>query len=213
MKKIFLLFTSLILAISSLSCAPGLYEYHSVSPARYHEHYREIPMYVDGHMTKEGRQSLANAINDWNYALNKEMLITVKTWALDVNTDSGQAIVQQVKITHQGIVVLWLNHDDPVVQAMDPDGNALAFVDGLGRKADMLVIVQDTIGNRNLKVILEHEIGHILGASHTMAKSLMYPYADSNQSPCIDKITMLQIANYNDLDPAVLNYCVIPNLN
>lgn len=206
MNKILgLVFLALTFVLAS--CAPGLYEYHNVSQAEFHEAYRVIPLYVDGRFTKEQRIDLSDAVNEANYMLNGNLRIEVKKWSLDIESEEGKKISETISKTHEGILVLSLSEDDPKIEELVKDNGMLAFVNALGERANILVVVNDRIGNRDLKTIFLHELGHALGAQHTSATSLMYNYYGSRQTKCFDRITVAQIADYNNLDLNTMNYC------
>lgn len=206
----FIKFVFGLLFLACFSCSSELYQYRSVSPEKYHTHYKDIQLYVDKDMNMNGRKQLEAAVNEFNYVLNGSMRFDVATWTLDPNSDAGKAIEENVQTTHQGIVVLWLNHDDPALASSDIGEGTLAFVNGIGN-ANLLVVIADRIGSRNLRVILLHELGHAIGAMHVNGPSLMNPYYGPDQLPCVDATTATQIAGYQHIPLDTINYCSSPN--
>ena len=189
------------------SCSTGLYQYHSVAPEKVHQVYRVVPLYINKSFNKDYRMQVAAAINETNYMLNGSMRLEVKTWDFDQESDAGKEIIATVRRTHEGMLVLGLSEDDPMISELVADNGTLAFVNSIGH-ANIMVVVIDRIGGRDLKKITEHELGHALGAMHTNAKSLMYPYYGNDmQVGCFDRITVAQIAHFQHIDVDNLNYC------
>lgn len=205
------LFFLFLLSLFILSCSPSSYQYHSLSPEKNPQGWRELPIYVDATFSHEEKNVIRNVIMEWNHVLNGNMEIKLETWNFRLESKEGQRIKEIIDTTDEGIMLLSVKHDDPILGQMQAD-DTLAFVDRLGNRAHYLVVIDDRIGRRNLHKILLHEFGHALGAMHVSARSLMFPYVGWMQRNCVDKITMLQVANYHHFDPAYLNYCSTPEL-
>jgi hypothetical protein len=107
-------------------------------------------------------------------------------------------------------VVVKLPEDSDELDGVVSRGDGvLAFV--TRHEGHVLVVVGDRLGGRDLKTIIMHEVGHLLGAAHVNMKgSLMYPAYGWNQVSCIDKVTVAQVAGYLELDMKQMNYCMTP---
>lgn len=206
-------FIYLLLFLLSSCSSYQLHQYHNVTPEGNLNPYREIPFYVDEDFTLDQKVIILHAVAEMNHVLNGLIEIKIKTFHYDPRKASGQEIKKQVLLTDEGVILLAVNHDDPVLSTMNQDGaSTLAFVDQIGNKVHHIVVIQDRLGERDFHQIILHEMGHALGALHVSAESLMFPYVGVMQGDCVDKITMLQIANYQHLDPSYMNYCSIRNL-
>jgi hypothetical protein len=190
-----------------------MYSYHSAPPVQNNQHQRIYPIYIDGSFPKEQMAVIKSAIKEWNHVLNGNMVIEVMTENLD-NEDMDELIrlAGKTKQEREGLMILNLAHDDELISGIveETDGT-LAFVNALGNRANLMVVVKDRIGKKNLHKILLHEFGHAFGANHTNAQSLMYPYYSGVQMDCVDKITVAQVANYHGFSFTSMNYCAIPN--
>ena len=80
----------------------------------------------------------------------------------------------------------------------------MAFTDAVG--GYKIYLVRDRDGNDDIKYLMLHEIGHLLGASHTET-GLMSPMMDKQQFACIDYSTIVQVSLYQHLPVDDLNYC------
>ena len=128
-------------------------------------------------------------------------LITFRT------TEEAKELIASSTESDLGWVVMSLKTDDPILVSMDLDG-VLAFVPGYDEH--YMIALMDHFGERSLKDVSMHEFGHLLGAGHVTSPSLMFPVYGPNQLTCVDKVTMLEVANYWHLDPKTLNYCSTP---
>lgn len=190
-----------------------MYSYHSVPPIQNNQHQRIYPIYIDKSFPEEQMTVVKSAIKEWNNVLNGNMVIEIVSEDLD-----GQDMVELVRIAkkvtqeREGLIILNLEHDDDLISGVveETDGT-LAFVNALGNRANLMVVVKDRIGKKNLHKILLHEFGHAFGANHTNAQSLMYPYYSGVQMDCVDKITVAQVANYHGFNFKSMNYCATPN--
>lgn len=215
MKSLVLLFC---LIISLFGCAgpvkTGMYQYHSVAPDTQHQHFQLISFYVDKNFNKTERLALDQAIREWNYALNGYLRIQIISDKIDhEDTKAMRELVRKLSPTGEGVIMLKLNHDDPLLQNMEEEesGIRLAFTNGLGERGHLFVVLGDAIGSKDLHKILLHEIGHLMGSDHVNAPSLMYPAYGYKQMGCIDKLTLAMVAEYRDIDLNHLNYCASPH--
>lgn len=210
-KRFFSLFfaISLIFGCSSVR----MYSYHSVPSAKNNQHQRIYPVYIDKSFPKDQLKTITSVIDEWNNVLNGNIVIEVVRNDIDnENEEQLEDLVKKMRQEREGLVMLNLNHDNELITGIveETDGT-LAFVNSIGNRANVMVVVGDRIGRKNLHKILLHEFGHAFGANHTNAQSLMYPYYSGVQMDCVDKITVAQVANYHGFSFKSMNYCSTPN--
>lgn len=200
------------LVLTMFGCGTNMYEYHHNSPESNYQSPREIPVYIDKNFTDKEKAALLGSTKEWNWALNGYIRLSVKTMSFDLETQAGKETFKRIKDTGEGYLIVKLDHDDPLLNdTIDEDDGTLAFVNRIGT-GHIMVVLGDRIGTRDLRAITLHEYGHLLGAMHTMAKSLMFPaYGGGSSYRCIDKTTILQICNFQKIDCAHMNYCATPN--
>lgn len=213
MKFITMLFVFLLGVSGCATMSPGLYQYHHVESEANNQHMKIYPLYVDKSFDKNELETLVKVVNEWNYVLNGYMRFEIDQRFIDhEDTDALKKLAAKINETHEGILIVGVDHDSPLVSDVVEEGDGvLAFVDGLGDRAHFMAVLRDRIGHRNLHKILLHEFGHAMGGRHVEALSLMYPYVGYQQMDCVDKITAAQVANHYKLDLTHMNYCSTPN--
>ncbi len=170
-----------------------------------------IPVYIDQDFTESELTSIRSAIASWNHVLNGYATLQIKSTEFD--KENFRPVVRTIITTMEGYLIMKVNQDDDLVSDYVERGDGtLAFVNSLGRESHFMFIIGDRIGNRMLDVIVMHELGHMLGSMHTLAKSLMFPsYNDYRGFVCVDKITAAQVAGYWGYDLNRMNYCATPD--
>jgi hypothetical protein len=215
LKCLALLTILVCLVLYTPGCGSNLYSYSNVSgPDKNYQHYKEIPVYIDKNFEEAELEAILRATSEWNYVLNGHIKLVIKSTDINIKEARVRGLIAQIRTTDEGYMILKLNHNDPLLDdIIEEDDGTLAFVNNLGNRGHVMVVIADRIGGKDLRSIVLHEYGHLLGAMHVMARSLMFPYYNGRSSyRCVDKITMLQVANYQQLDPDHLNYCITPNL-
>jgi hypothetical protein len=208
MKKLFL-FGFLVSLTFLLGCVKD-YKYAGFETENVN--YNIKPLYIDSSFGSQELKTIESVVAEWNYVLNKKIILKIEPNAIDhTNTKALRYLSKQIMQTHEGIVIIGINHDDPLVEDnIEEYDGTLAYVNGLGERANLMVVIRDRMGYKDMRKILLHEFGHALGAHHVNIPSLMYPFYGKRQVGCVDNITVMQIATINNLTFKDLNYCNTP---
>jgi len=159
---------------------------------------QEIPIYIDVAFTDQNKKAILSAINQWNFALNNYLKLKV----VSTNFDMEPNILTMVMNGH-GWLFLKINSTSTMVH--DDNGKTtLAFANEDG--GNRVYFVMDRINDELVESIALHEIGHLLGASHSN-HALMNANYDTQKYKCIDKDTMTEIAKHWHLNLSKVNYC------
>ena len=205
MKSLILCIFILLISITISGCGVKYFTYHAGQLNTHISHALIIPIYIDNDFSAEHKNAIIAAAKEWNGVFNGQVILRVENEKFS-GLDGGVNILKnKVMVTGEGWVIIGVNHDNELVEDM---GNVLAFVKGAGGHS--MVIVRDVIGTRDLKTIVMHEMGHLMGALHVDMANLMIPYYGKTQYECIDKITVAQVAFFMNLDFNTLNYCITP---
>jgi predicted Zn-dependent protease len=207
MVKFFFLFVMVMTAMLGCSgCGGETWTYRQGQVPTHINHTYNIPIWIDSSFSVSQKAAIRDAIKEWNGVFNGQVVL--KAEATFTGIEEGDKLLQQANRTGQGWVIINLPHNHPLFDNLNL-GGVLAFVRGAG--GHLMVVIGDQIGSRNLKSIVMHEMGHLLGANHVNAPSLMMPAYSHTSSNCIDKITVAQVAGYYKLDMGTLNYCITPH--
>jgi hypothetical protein len=152
---------------------------------------RRIILSMDGPFTFDERAKILQAIGEWNYALNGFIRLEVVT-AGQGGTDSW-TIRSEKGGTPQA---------PDMVRGQPLSSTQSGFL-GIGGR---MVIYVDRIGTRDLRGIVLHEFGHVLGLNHDRGH-LMGPRYQPTTEQCIDRETTEAIAARHNLPAASLNWC------
>lgn len=196
---------AILIALFMLSGCTRMWYYHGAKdPVTYHA--TNIPVWIDSGFNTAEREAIIRAANEWNFVLNGQVKLVFSGY-FDGDKE-GLELFKEALNTGLGIVITANTSEE-----LDDDGElqgVLAFVPGT--LSHHMTVIKDHLGNRELKDIVLHEFGHMLGADHTPFPGLMYPAYTTNQKqyPCVDKITALQVAEVLELDVETLRYCKTP---
>jgi predicted Zn-dependent protease len=166
---------------------------------------RVIPVWIDNNFGQADLLSIQDALDQWSFALNGYLVFRVESTHFDMQIEPMQAAQDGkawliLKIARNNRLTKY--HDDK-----QPFGHiALAFTDRIG--GNTLYLVRDRLDNDQVRGIMMHEMGHLLGAEHHMGDGiLMNPQYNSNNAQCVDYDTLKQVALYQHLEISKLNYC------
>ncbi len=202
MKKWLLI---LAMMVSGCTGSTGLWQYkvpeHNVKPINVDT----IPVWLHSDFSTAAQINILEALKEWNISFNGQYILQFKGYFS--NLETGRLLYEKFGNANQGIIILNLPASHPLSLVKSGDGS-LAVVPEIGDH--VIIVIKDQVGYRNLKTIIMHEIGHLMGAEHINFSSLMYPYYGVKQYPCIDKVTMMQVAAHLKLNYKTLTYCMVP---
>jgi len=199
MKKLILI---LMLLVGCLH-QPSSFVYLDSPHMREEKAIRNIKIYLDQDFGAGDKVAVVEAVEQWQYALNGYF-----RFEIDDHYGMGVSEMQEAE-RGSAWLILKINSKNEMVVGHDLAGKhiTLAFVNNIG--GNRIFVIRDRINNNQVKGIVMHEIGHLLGASHVNEDDdLMNPIYDNANSQCIDKNTMQQVAQFQHLKFDNLNYCV-----
>ncbi len=194
-----------------MGCAssPKYWSYKTVPAPSHINHVTEIPVWIDSNFSKTQVSEINKAIAEWNMVFNGQVIVKVESTFKSVA--EAETKLEEAFKTGLGILIINLPESNPLLgNLIDDSDGVLAFVRGPG--GHLMTVIGDHVGNRNLKTIVLHEMGHLFGCYHVnIPNSLILPFYSNDQANCVDKISAAQAAGYLGLNLNTLNYCVTPN--
>ena len=173
---------------------------------------RFVPIYVDTTFSTGDKLAIDNAVNQWNYVLNKQIILKVVSYNFDMEPE----LIKRAQLEH-GWLFLKVSNDNstipddlPLQQCLHTPGckPTLAWADRVG--GSVVKVVKDRVGTEYVETVMLHEIGHLLYLSHNESdtNSLMYPNYNKLRYLCIDRDSVTKVAARYDLDVTIMNYCL-----
>jgi predicted Zn-dependent protease len=154
----------------------------------YQQSIKTFYILIDNQFSKENKLSIQKAIENWNYALNGHIVLNY------TDAEEPDIIIKQVKSNN---VII-------------PTQLTLAWVNDIG--GNIIYVITDRINPDELIGTTLHELGHILGATHTtheieFLSNLMYPQYISGKIPCVDFDAIKKVAEFQKIPFEGFNYC------
>jgi hypothetical protein len=212
MKKILGLFLLLVYLLFFVGCAdaPHLGLYHYIrAPAAVGQGVKIYPVYVDKDYGEADQLAIQQALEQWNFAFNGQAKFVIVDSQFDMQPGLLELTVQTnafliLKVSSRNDMV---NNVDGIAAGECGHGYyAVGFTPG---GSHHVYLVRDRLANRDIKYIIMHELGHTLGARHRGDGLMSVPYHQEAYQ-CVDQMTVLQVAEHEQLQPDHMNYCVVP---
>lgn len=152
-----------------------------------------IPVWIDPTFTPEMILVIKSGLDDWNTVLNGHERYELKG-VLDekaaeyvLSQPYSLAFIAETHEETRAGILGWVNTDQ------------LNIVH--------LVTDQLSVPLAGMKAVVMHEVGHTRGLDHLeVVGNLMYPYY-TDQSPCVDRMTVAAVAIHEGWNLANLNWC------
>jgi len=211
MSRVFaLLLLALLIACSSASPRVAIPEPVFIQNPSPNAVMTIVPVYIDKSFNAQELAQIESAFDQWTYSLNGYM--EFKIVARDVDFEHLKEVVDSViDRTGQGLEII------PETDASAFESpSALAYVPGAIQEGKWypspeIHIVRDRIGERDLRQIVLHEIGHTLGLDHSPVKNTLMYFQYPQNSPCVDRLTMQTLSSLRSrIDWHHTNYCTWP---
>jgi len=141
-------------------------------------------LYLDFKFNEQEIKMISNAALDWQEATHGKVKFTI------INLPTKREVDLQ-----KGILILKVDSIDPEIIALDITSgrpSILGFCKNYGM-IPYIKLVPTRMTMNNYQVVVEHELGHLVGLEHTdEPDTLMYPIIDMGA----DKITETDIENF-----------------
>jgi hypothetical protein len=177
MKKLL----GLLLAFAVIACSDAPPRYTAHPPSRSDEIY--TLRILDGFSIGE-RAKIMRAVNEWNFALNGVARFEI----VDAPEKAGWIILASDSYTPNR------PGDYPIAETM-----------GSG-EAGVLMVFLNRLGNKDLGMVVMHELGHVLGIGH-QPHGLMSTHYRFDEFRCIDDSTIAALAQLRGLPMERFNWC------
>lgn len=205
MNKLFsFLIVCWLCILSSIGCVTHLssFEYYGAK-TMVQAPIKVIPIYIDKDFGAADKVAIDDAITQWNYALNGNIVLVVASTEFDMDIPTLK------KCVAGGCwMFMPVNSANPMVEPANPgQPMTLAWTNDIGVLGNRIYFIRDRIQNEWMTGITLHEMGHLLGAEHDSAY-LMRPSFSWASSRCVDYDAALEVAKYWNLDIKTMKYCV-----
>lgn len=180
---------ALLLALTS--CLPTYNQYSSSIPV---SNIETKTIWIDSKFSDIEKLEIKSAILEWQQSLSGAYVFFIKE---DFNMEN-----EQLSNFNYDWFILKKNIEDITARKIDENAITLAYANMI--KGNIITVISKRSDNKKLKSIIMHEIGHLLGLSHTEG-GLMNSYYTGLQ--CVDKIAAKEIAKILFLRIENIKYC------
>jgi hypothetical protein len=200
MKKLFALLFALF---ALLACQPSNSFTYIVRNAAGHS-IKAVPIYLDAAWNKDEVAAIEVAINDWNIALNGQMILIVNDEHYKIGSESDPGLMI-IKVSEKNRIAC---QEDTVI--------ALGWFDRNSKRR--IFMVRDRLiarGNgvetewnmTDVSAVARHEIGHSFDIRHIQYYGLMAPGYDRDEYKCIDQGAAYAVAKAQALNVSEMKWC------
>jgi hypothetical protein len=143
---------------------------------------------VAGEFTAKEQADIASAIVEWNHTLNGYV-------RFEVHDSGDRTDLTVLRIPDKGLP---LN---------GPSAQRLALTLRTPADGGVIMVFGDRIGVYDLRRIMLHEFGHLLGLGHDDNSDLMFPRYFHSRQACIDRATVQMLASQRSWQIDRMNWC------
>jgi len=160
---------------------------------------RKIPIWIDIKFNAEERVNIKAGIDEWVKALNGVIELDIVDNFFNMEANKIEKMYKK-----NGWLILKINERSELFY--DTAGQiTLGFVNDIN--GNVVYLVNRRVVTGNLKLILMHEIGHLLGLKHS-GEYLMSAQFNYNDFICIDEETIQMVSDLYHINKIYLNYCI-----
>jgi len=197
----------ILLSLMIFGCS-SMWSWHKGEVPSHIMNRREVPVYLDTQFNVYERLVLEESVSEWGKVFNGQMVFSIKDEGF-TGWEGAQRRYEEVMKSGIGWVIIRSVSSDERLKRMEVSENTLAFAEQGG---NVMVVIGDRIGTRNLRMVVMHEMGHLLGSGHLKSNSLMNAYYGDKQYDCIDKMSVSEVGSSLGIPLRELNYCITPNM-
>lgn len=183
-----------------LSCARGHEASYPVMEPRV------VKVFVDATFGIDEVDQIEDAIERWNYTLNGVLTLQLENRSLMMEQSllaeivgRGDYVVFSITSSQSAVADTITYKDGKELRA-----RTLAYCDKIG--GHYVYLLMDRLSLSNVRWVMMHEIGHLLGAEH-QSDGLMYRYYRGNNYRCVDHRTLEQISRAQRITLSRLRGC------
>ncbi len=200
MKRVaFALLVSLVMFFA-LDCGHFLVPYHYINnPETAVAPTKVINIWIDKEFSSNDKENMQLGINQWNYALNGYIVLKI----VSKDFDMEPSVLNDVVLKGEGWLFLKIDHNSNFIRDKN-EKIALAFVNDIG--GNRIYFVRERFGSDAVQGITMHEIGHLLGATHSNGYLMQPTYSWENYR-CVDWNAVKQAADFQRLPQDRMNFC------
>jgi hypothetical protein len=200
------LFLFLLLVLFATNCSGYITYTYTHRPENIGVCYT-IPVFIDKNFGNADKVEIYNAVQSVNYSLNGYIKLDIQQTSFDMEPSILQKVIQD----DNGIIILKIESDNPIIPNPDPERITAAFTDP---SKHFIYLIEDRLRSSESRFVdaTRHELMHGLYADHVNDHPSMMnnPYV-KEYAKCVDYYTMIQVAKHYNLNPSLLNYCTYDN--
>jgi len=161
---------------------------------------KKISIWVDNKFNTKEQLNIISAVNEWRIALNNTIQLNIVNISFDIEK------IKEKKIYGNDNWIIYKINEENKFYLKEPGRITLGLANNIGGNLIYLVDNEWNKDRDSLKLVLMHEISHLLGLTHD-GKYLMNSEFNYNSYLCIDEETMQRISKLYNIDKLSLNYC------